>query len=73
MQRYGFFPEHQTFSMEIFQFNINLQAKLTCVKARDRHTLLYINIGTGKSEEAQEKAERGMGRLREGKLRQGHG
>jgi len=27
--------------MEIFQFNINLQAKLTCVKARDRHTLLY--------------------------------
>ena len=44
--------------MEIFQFNINLQTKLTCVKARGRHTLLYINIGTGKSGEAQEKEER---------------
>jgi len=32
-----------------------------------------INIGTGKSGEAQEKAERGIERLREGKLRQGHG
>ena len=59
--------------MEIFQFNINLQAKLTCVKARDRHTLLYYKYRDGKNGKAQEKAERGMGRLRKGKLRQGHG